>query len=58
MEIIVAIVAIIVAYHLGRFNLLKKQEKQHQQWHEDAYDETPIGTQLAREMGLKEYMKP
>ena len=47
------ITSVIVAYCLGRWQIVNDRKKAKQQWASDSFDETPIGTQLAKEMGIK-----
>lgn len=53
MELILALTAMVITYHLGKFNQIKKQRAIETQWKKDCETGTPIGTQLAREMGIE-----
>lgn len=53
MTTIAWITALVVAYCLGRWQVVNERKKAKQQWAVDSYDETPIGTQLAKEMGIE-----
>jgi len=47
------ITAIVVAYLYGRFHVVQQEKKRIQQWRKDCATGSPIGTQLAREMGIE-----
>jgi len=52
MTTIAWITAVVIAYLLGRWQVVNDRKKAKQQWAIDSHDETPIGTQLAKEMGI------
>jgi len=53
MEIIAWITTVVVAYLFGRFLVVQQEKKRIRQWKQDCETGTPIGTQLAREMGIE-----
>jgi hypothetical protein len=53
MELIASITAVVIAYLVGRFHVVAQEKKRIQQWKQDTETGTPIGTQLAREMGIE-----
>jgi len=53
MELFAWITAIVVAYLFGRFHVVQQEKKRIAQWKQDCATGTPIGTQLAREMGIE-----
>jgi hypothetical protein len=53
MTTIAWITTVVIAYCLGRWQVVNDRKKAQQQWAIDSFDETPIGTQLAKEMGIQ-----
>ena len=47
------ITTVVIAYCLGRWQVVNERKKARAQWKADSWDETPIGTQLAKEMGIE-----
>jgi len=47
------ITTVVIAYCLGRWQIVNERKKAKAQWKADSWDETPIGTQLAKEMGIE-----
>jgi len=53
MNTIAWIAAIAIAYLVGRWQVVNARKQVKAQWKADSWDETPIGTQLAKEMGIE-----
>ena len=53
MNTIAWITAIAIAYLVGRWQVVHARKQVKAQWKADSWDETPIGTQLAKEMGIE-----
>jgi hypothetical protein len=53
MNTIAWITAIAIAYMVGRWQVVNARKQAKAQWKADSWDETPIGTQLAKEMGIE-----
>jgi hypothetical protein len=53
MNSIAWITAIVIAYAVGRWQVVNARKQAKAQWKTDSWDETPIGTQLAKEMGIE-----
>jgi len=53
MNTIAWIIAIATAYLVGRWQVVNARKQVKAQWKADSWDETPIGTQLAKEMGIE-----
>ena len=53
MNTIAWITAIAIAYIVGRWQVVNARKQAKAQWKADSWDETPIGTQLAKEMGIE-----